>query len=231
MDFLRTRTETTVPPRAPSATTREREERERESCLHCEPDLRLTVTQLLRRDDSCLALQFFFHPSNRFQFALYAQSWFWRAGELLSPRPQLHAEKYRKKKSLSSVSHSPTLAQSVFFFLFFIPTAPRWTGHRSHVQEEGSEGQGWLQEPQGVAEQREDGERSGRRRRSVLRTRLSQQTVPQQQRGVLWHRLQGELRVQTQRVFSSIKPSISRRAQVWGSEQQKTNKQKNIFKL
>lgn len=120
MDFLRTRTETTVPPRAPSATTREREERERESCLHCEPDLRLTVTQLLRRDDSCLALQFFFcHPSNRFQFALYAQSWFWRAGELLSPRPQLHAEKYRKKKSLSSVSHSPTLAQSVFFFSFF----------------------------------------------------------------------------------------------------------------
>ena len=37
----------------------------RESCLHCEPDLRLTVTQLLRRDDSCLALQtLFFSPSS-----------------------------------------------------------------------------------------------------------------------------------------------------------------------
>lgn len=85
-------------------------------------------------------------------------------------------------------------AHLVYFVLSSSFFRPNWTGYQSHVQEEGSERQRELQEPQGVAKQREDGERTGRRRRSVLRTGLSQQTVPQQQRRVLWHRLQGELR-------------------------------------
>lgn len=64
--------------------------------------------------------------------------------------------------------------------------------YQSHVQEEGSEGQRELQEPKGVSEQRQDGEGSGRRRRSVLGSGLSEQTVYQQQRRVLRHRFQGE---------------------------------------
>ncbi len=127
-----------------------------------------------------------FCPWNRHQFALYAQSWFWRTGELLSPRPELHKEKCfeTQRKPISAFSYSPPRSSVLI--------ARSWTGYQSHVQEEGSERQRELQESQGVAKQWEDGERSGRRCRSVLRTGLSQQTLPQQQRRVLWHRLQGE---------------------------------------
>lgn len=83
-----------------------------------------------------------------------------------------------------------------------------WKG--DHVQEESSKRESELQEPQRFAEQRErrreDGERSGRCRRSVLRTGLSQQTVSEQQRGILWHRLQGEQRHTVKPISQSIDP-------------------------
>lgn len=118
------------------------------------------------------------------QFRLYAQSWFWRTGELTSPqRTPIRTQKRRKEKCPVH-----TLLLLVFPFLISRSGA----GRQSHVQEEDSERQRQLQEPQGISEQREDGERFDRSCCSVLRAGLSQQTIHQQQRRVLWHRLQGE---------------------------------------
>lgn len=86
-----------------------------------------------------------------------------------------------RKKSANTV-----LSRFLFYFIFILCSV----SFGENVQEEGGERKSSeLQEPQGVAEERQ---KSGRRRRSILWAGLPEQTVPQQQRGVLRHRLQGE---------------------------------------
>lgn len=108
------------------APQREREERERESCLHCEPDLRLTVTQLLRRDDSCLALQFFFVIHRTVSNSRFTHSHGFDAQVNFSRLDRNSTRKSIGRKSHSRQCHTLPHSLSQFsFFLFFIPTAPR----------------------------------------------------------------------------------------------------------
>lgn len=179
VDFSHKRTETTHA-FLHALPTSQYERGRSESCLHCEPDLRfITVIQLHHRDNSWLALYTLFCPLNRSKLTLLRTVMISTHRWTYFSSTRLDHNSTRKRKKCFETERKPHLVYCKL--------------SREDVQEEGSERQRELQEPQGVSEQREDGQRSGRRRSSVLRTGLSQQTIHQQQRGVLWHRLQGEL--------------------------------------
>lgn len=178
----------TMPSPAPNITLREngreRREGERERVLFTLwADLRFTVIQLHRGDNSCLYLKDSFSVLLSFANLGFTHSHDFDAQVNLPQRTPIRTQKRRKEKCPVH-----TLLLLVFPFLISRSGA----GRQSHVQEEDSERQRQLQEPQGISEQREDGERFDRSCCSVLRAGLSQQTVHQQQRRVLWHRLQGE---------------------------------------
>lgn len=108
-----------MPSRAPNITIREREETELFTLwtgpqIHSHPAA--PPGQQLSRFTSSFR---FVWPWNRHQFTLYAQSWFWRTGELLSPQPELHEGKKsagRRKGTQSRACHT------------FILIARSWTG-------------------------------------------------------------------------------------------------------